>query len=104
MQGPPAPLVTIACVCIRLQPATLTARQGLYEWRVSSRWLLTIRLAEHVGHTVTVKGVVSNFLQSPNRLLQSHDLLLVRFSLLAAFLLTLGFVFLPHFGDFAGAS
>jgi hypothetical protein len=28
--------------------------------RFSSRWLLTIRLAEHVGHTVTVKGVVSN--------------------------------------------
>jgi hypothetical protein len=28
MQGPPAPLVTIACVCVRLQPATLTARQG----------------------------------------------------------------------------
>ena len=28
MQGAPAPLVSIACVCIGLQPATLTARQG----------------------------------------------------------------------------
>jgi hypothetical protein len=28
MQRPPVPLVTIARVCIRLQPTTLTARQG----------------------------------------------------------------------------